>query len=552
MTILSVQGDDSDPADVAAPCLSAAPGGHSRRSLLAATVQLAAAVGLGGGAAPAPAASALLATATEGAAAPPVRRDAGIRRLRTARRYVIDAGWAWVAEGPGQPAALRHEVGIVVEDGLIAAIEAGHRRGRELRVAAQSMLVLPGFISGHTHVAGGTVSRGIFEGRRSYARALELAEQLDDAALDAVTALNLMELLRSGCTTQLDMALSLRQCQSYVRVARRWGVRAYPGAMTPGIGRLFPIWQRKSDDVLRESVAGTLDELRAFAAYATSIDRAEDGRIRPMLTPHAPDTHTPETLQLLRETAQRLGHGIHLHLAQGGGETEAVHRAWGLGSTQWIEQQGLFEQPLFAAHMSSADLAADPAVLVRHGATYATCPSAGGASGFTQPWPEMLAAGVNCNIGIDTHSNDYVENLKLAVLKGEARWSLTRKSSAVAMRRPTVLDALDAATRNAAAGLRRDDLGVLRPGARADWCALDVSGPWVGSGALPPEPLYNLLYASGHVVRHVATDGRLQVHDGALLVDDANTITADAGAAVSALWDQLRAEGFFSASARAR
>ncbi len=38
--------------------------------------------------------------------------------------------------------------------------------------------------------------------------------------------------------------------------------------------------------------------------------------------------------------------------------------------------------------------------------------------GQTQQYPEALGAGMNVNIGIDTHSNDYLENLKLAVLYG--------------------------------------------------------------------------------------------------------------------------------------
>ena len=151
----------------------------------------------------------------------------------------------------------------------------------------------------------------------------------------------------------------------------------------------------------------------------------------------------------------------------------------------------------------------DPAILRRHRFTYVTCPSGGGAGGFTQPWPELLAAGVNTNIGIDTHSNDYVENLKLAVIKGEARWSLARAASPVPMTRPTMALAVDAATLGAARGLGRDDLGRIAAGACADLCAIDVGGWFTGSGALPPEPLTNLLYANGLAVRHVMTDGQL-------------------------------------------
>jgi len=508
----------------------AAPATPTRRRLLGAAMAAAAA----------PLASAWAPRTIAAQAAPSSVR----RRTQLPNRHcVIEAGWALVHDG--ERARLQRDASIVIEGGRIAEVRGGRMRGRLPRVDATQLLVMPGWISGHTHVAGGTVTRGLFEGRRSYARALQLAEGLDDDALDAITALNLAELLRSGCTTQLDQALSLRQAKSYVRVARRWGVRAYPAGMVPGIARLFPIWQRRSDAALHDSVADTLAEIEANLRFALEIDGAEDGRIRPMMAPHAADTHTPETLRALVAAARQLGHGIHLHLCQGRGETEAVQRAWGARPVAWLEQHGVFGERVFGAHLSAPDLVNDPAILRRHRFTYVTCPSGGGASGFTQPWPELLAAGINTNIGIDTHSNDYVENLKLAVIKGEARWSLARAASPVPMTRPTMELAVEAATLGAARGLGRDDLGRIAAGACADLCAIDVSGFFTGSGALPPEPLTNLLYANGLAVRHVMTDGNFQVFDGRLVVDDEVQVAARAGAAVQQLWAQLRAERFF-------
>ena len=157
----------------------------------------------------------------------------------------------------------------------------------------------------------------------------------------------------------------------------------------------------------------------------------------------------------------------------------------------------------------------------------------------------MLAAGVNTNIGIDTHSNDYVENLKLAVLKGEARWSLIRKTSAAPMRRPTIQDALEAATLGAARGLGRDDIGRIAVGAKADLISIDVSGLLAGAGALPPEPQYHLLYANGLMVRHVMIDGVFKVFGGTLRVGDEVELLEEGGAVVRKLWSQLASEGYF-------
>src|SRR3546814_8800780 len=73
-------------------------------------------------------------------------------------------------------------------------------------------------------------------------------------------------MLRTGCTTQVDMSLSLKQMQSYVRVATRFGMRGFPGGMVPGMKRLLPIWTRTDNKVLDDSEAATLNEIAAAIA----------------------------------------------------------------------------------------------------------------------------------------------------------------------------------------------------------------------------------------------------------------------------------------------
>ena len=464
-----------------------------------------------------------------------------------ARDYIIDASAALIWRN-GAP-QLVGDCSVRVRDNDIVEVKEGRIGGTTTRIDAQGQLLLPGFISGHTHTASGSPTRGLIEDGRSYQRPIELLEQLPTELLDDITAYNMAELLRSGCTSHVEMSLSLRQAESYVRVARRWHVRGFPGGMVPGTARLFPIWRRSNDAVLASSVPDTLAEIAANRAFALSVNGAEDGLIRPMLTPHAADTHTPETMRAVVVAAREVGNGIHMHLAQGVGEVRTVQRMYGASPAQWLEQFGVFDGPFFGAHMTGAT-ADDWDVLKRHGGVYAHCPSGGGAgnSSGTQPYPEALAAGVPVNVGIDTHSNDYLENLKLAVITGRARarWLNAQPGRTGApLPMPSMRDAVFGATHGAAKGLRRNDLGRIEVGVKADLCTIDVSGFLTGSGAVGPEPLNNLLYASGANVRHVITQGYVQLFDGQLVVDDQRRIVQRGAAAVQQIWAQLRAEGWF-------
>ncbi len=471
---------------------------------------------------------------------------AASRARAPGRDFVIEASWALVHRNGA--AVLVPDVSVRVRDNDIVAVVEGRIAGNVPRVDARGQLLLPGLISGHTHTASGSPTRGIIEGGRSYQRPLELLEALPDDDLDAITAYNMAELLRSGCTTHVEMSLSLKQAQSYVRVARRWHVRGFPGGMVPGTARLFPIWRRTGDQPLFDSVRDTLVEIEANLRFALANNGAEDGLIRPMMTPHATDTHTPDTMRAVVAAAKTLGNGIHTHLAQGAGEARTTARLWQRSPAAWLEDLGAFDGPFFGAHMTGAS-AEDWAVMKRRGGVYAHCPSGGGAgaSSGSQPYPEALTAGVLTNVGIDTHSNDYVENMKLAVICGRARARLLNTSTGTSLRLPTIRDAIDGATVVAADGLRRPDLGRLAVGAKADLCSIDVSGFLMGSGLPGPEPLQNLLYAHGLAVRHVVTQGYFQLFNGELAVDDAAKVRDGGARVVRGIWDQLRAERWFGA-----
>jgi 5-methylthioadenosine/S-adenosylhomocysteine deaminase len=500
------------------------------------------------------AARTLLAAAEPGAE---LRNDRAAAQHADGEVIVIQPSWVLVPAGDKLDVLNDHDV--VVKGDRIEEVRP-RTAGKDRRIDARGQLLLPGFISGHSHAAVGTVTRGNVEEnprlgpgpRRSFLRVMEHMENLSEAELDDLTAFNLAEMVRSGCTTQVEMSVSLKQMQSYVRVATKYGLRGYPGSMTPGIARLKSIWDAKQREVLENSVAATLQEIEKNLAYAQSINGSAEGRIRPMMAPVHLPVHTHKTLVAIKAAAVTLGNGIHMHLQSGLNpvDNKLVHEYWGKGEAAVLVDEGLTRDVrMFGAHMLALDdIAADMARLKQgDNFTFAHCPSAAGAGALpsSQPYPEALAAGLNTSIGFDTHSGDYVENVKLAVMQGRARAQLLNATSNAKLVEPTIWHGLESGTRGGARGLGRDDLGRIEAGAKADLVTIDLSSLLIGNGTRPREPWNNLMYANGLSVRNVMIDGVWKVFEGKLTFIDEATLTGRGGTVVRKLWSLLEKEDFF-------
>lgn len=469
----------------------------------------------------------------------------------------------WVLGCDNEKLKLLKDHEVVIEDERIAEVRP-HGASRTQAIVLPGQILLPGFISGHTHSCAGTLTRGFIEeatyksiqgeGYAPRARSLllpmTLIDELSDDEIDDLTAVNLAEMLRTGCTTQVEMSLSFKQMQSYVRVATRFGIRGYPGGMVPGISRLLPIWARKDPQTLLDSEAGTLAEIAANLAYAKTINGSANGRIRPMMAPSVVSVQTRETFSAIRDAAAVLGNGVHIHMQN---EWRARDRAtlreyWGKREIEILQEVGLLDGRLFAGHLLGVDVEKDLPILARAKQfTFAHCPSGAGVGVLpsSQPYPEALAAGVNTSIGLDTHSNDYLDNIKFAMMQGRSRAQLLANTSPVALVEPTIWHAIESATLGGARGLGRKDLGRIQVGAKADLCTISLAGLLVGSGTEPIDPLNNLLYTNGLAVRNVMTDGHWQLREGKLLVGDESELVRRGGAVVGKIWSRLRQDGYF-------
>ena len=250
--------------------------------------------------------------------------------------------------------------------------------------------------------------------------------------------------------------------------------------------------------------------------------------IQPAVAPHAWYTATPELLRACTDLAIAFDVPLHTHVSETGLEVKNCRHDNHMAVVPWIEQHGILNTKLLAAHCVHLD-SAEMFQLKQAGAGVAHCPTSNLklASGIA-PVGEMLALDLNVGVGTDGPASnndlDMFEETRLAAL-------LAKTASGD----PTVLPArkaLELATIGGARAMHMADItGSLEPGKRADITIVEVDGvhnqPHFYNN---PEAVYSrLIYAAkASDVQHVLCDGRWLMRDRVLLTVDEQKTKEDA------------------------
>lgn len=357
-------------------------------------------------------------------------------------------------------------------------------------------LCLPGLINCHTHAAMTLL--------RSFADDLPLMHWLEkkiwpvEARLtgDDVywgTLLAIIEMIESGTTTFSDMYFFMERTAEAVKVS---GMRACLSRGLVGTG---------------DSAEQGLEESRELLE---KWQGAAGGRISVWLGPHAPYTCPPDYLDRVLSLAGDYRAGIHIHVAETRDEVTRIARDYGKTPVAYLAERGVFQFPVLAAHcvhLSGEDMAA----LAEAGVAVAHNPESNMklASGIA-PVPELMAAGVTVGIGTDGASSnnnlDMFEEMRTAALLHKVNEN-----------DPLVLTAsqvMAMATRDGARALRLEDLGLLKPGYKADLIMVDLHQAHL-------YPRNNLV---AHMVYSVqASDVNTVIIDGRIVMEERKILTVD-------------------------
>lgn len=305
-----------------------------------------------------------------------------------------------------------------------------------------------------------------------------------------------VELLRTGCTTSVEMYFFT---DAVVDAVTTVGSRA---VLTPGI-IAAPGWDRLGSwEQMRDDVSARID--------AVGLRSGPGERIELGYGPHAAYTLPEEALASVGEHARARGALLHIHVAETAEEDSAQRAAHG-SVPAMLEHLGVLGGRVLAAHgvqLSDADVA----LLAARGAAVAHCPGSNAklAAGIARV-TALRRAGARVGLGTDgPASGDDLDLWAQARLAGMlARVS---EGDAAAL---TASELLLMATRDGAAAIGRDDLGVLEPGRWADLVHVDLRDPAFVDPSEDAQLLSNLIWAGGsRLVRDVWVAGEQVLADG--------------------------------------
>jgi cytosine/adenosine deaminase-related metal-dependent hydrolase len=430
-------------------------------------------------------------------------------------------GNAWVVTMDGD----EHTRGwISYEDGVITGVGAGDPDGDYDDLGGA--VVTPGFVNTHHHLYQ-TLTRARAQEADLFTWLKTLYPvwaRLDDELEYAAARCGLAELALAGCTTVFDHHYVFPRgvsglVEAELRAAQELGVRfvAARGSMDLG----------ESDGGLPPD--SLVEEIDAILADTERLHASVDGAMAQIVVaPCSPFSVTTRLMEESAELARRLGLQLHTHLAETVEENEYCRELFGCTPVEYLERVGWIAEDCWCAHcvhLSDDDVQ----TFARAGVGVAHCPTSNLRLGAgVAPVRSMLDAGVRVGLGVDGSASNERSDLFL-----EVKYALMVARGRDGGAALTARDALRLATRGGAEVLRRDDIGVLARGKRADLAVWRTDGLEFGGAE---DLVANLVLSGPHRVDRLVVDGRDVVRGGALVNASEEEIAREHRKQAARLW----------------
>jgi cytosine/adenosine deaminase-related metal-dependent hydrolase len=404
-------------------------------------------------------------------------------------------------------AGTEHESGwVLVDDGRIGQVGNGHQPDADETIDVGGAVVTPGLVNTHHHLYQ-TLTRAQAQQADlfTWLKALyPIWARLDGQAEYAAARTGLAELLLSGCTTAFDHHYVFPKGQPDV-------IDALIQAATD-VGAHLVVGRGSMD--LGESQGGLPpdDLVEDRETILEETERLIQRGVEVAVSPCSPFSVTKELMVESAELARKHGVALHTHLAETVEEEEYCRELFGCTPVEYLDQVGWLADDVWCAHC--VHLSADD---VRRfgelGVGVAHCPTSNLRLGAgIAPVQELLEAEAPVGLGVDGSASNERSDLFLEVK--QALLVARGRHGPLAM---TTRDALRLGTRGGAKVLRRDDIGSLEPGRRADVAVWRIDGLELAGAA---DPVAGLVLSAPHRVDRLLVGGEEVVRDGHLVKAD--------------------------------
>jgi len=432
---------------------------------------------------------------------------------------IRNADWIVARSADGKRHEYLRDADLAFTDDRIAFVGRTYPGKADREIAGRGRMVLPGLVNIHSHPASEPFNKGLMEERGSPRLGMSslyeymLLVRPDDEAKRAALLFAIGELLKSGVTTFVDYSMArdgwledlastgIRACVAPSYRSARW--------FTRDGHRVEYEWNEAAG---REAMTGALEVIDEAAKHPS-------GRLSGMLAPAQIDTCTEELLMASAEAAKARNVAVQIHASQSVVEFREIAARHGMTPLQWLADIGFLYDGVIIAHCIFVDehswirwpYRGDLDRLVASGASVAHCPNIFARRGILlENFGKYRRLGINIGLGTDTFPHNFID---------EMRWATVLcKVSAQNVEATSLADVLEAATVGGATALRRDDIGRLAAGAKADLSLVDLAHP-----SLQPlhDPLKSLVFSGlDRAITDVFVDGRHVVAGGVVKTID--------------------------------
>jgi cytosine/adenosine deaminase-related metal-dependent hydrolase len=480
-------------------------------------------------------------------------RQRGVVAVRTA----IKGGWV-VGHANGEHRLIRDGV-VVYEDNKIMFVGPRYDGTVDREIDASDKLVAPGFIDAHIHYGHrashrliSDTGRPLFFGqpflevtipRRGEkvtgdARWLAHGESTSEGALDLNATYTVVELIRGGVTTFVELGAQVMVQDALLDQVKRFGARAY---LSPGYDSGH--WVGDEQGRLER----IHDEQRGITGFKIAMDWIKQhdgtlgGRVRGILVPRRAWTTTIDLLKKTVAVADETGLPMATHAAFSIIEFHEIVGQYTMTPIELLDSIGMLRPTMAIGHCNFISdnpnmnyaVKNDLKLLGQTGTSISHC-----AINITRrgraldSWKKYVDAGVNIALGSDTYPRDMIMNMRTASYMG--------KIASDSYFAATAGEVFAAATLGGARSLGRDDLGKLAPGALADIIIIDLSGRGTFRYGPVRDPIKSLVECGvGDDVETVIIDGKTVMEDRKIPGIDMSALLKQAQASGERVWASL-------------